>query len=966
MCEYYFGNINGQKPNFLTFYSKGMIRQILNEHNYVGTSNIEEYLSLFLDSIIKKHNSKKDLFGEDTIEQITNDLHSSIEKKEDTLIKTALYEMYNNKEDMFVGMDNNNNEQENNNVVNEFDNNNDEEEANNEETSNKCRNTKIIGQKKFVFVYDRIKEICQEISTDENNHYKAPCFESKDSFVFKQDIIYNLINGITSNGNDKYNEIYELLFIKGEQPDETLVTFMNDENNIMLKMLSSLQTPFDELSINVKKSYIYIIMILYLLNQNLLNYTPTRKITNMDTLKNKNDMILIPGFHQIGHIELITAMIQIFNLLKLVHEPNQTIVSIFEKNKNEIIVNMNSFITFWHKKCIEILTKLDETDKYNLIMDYTFNPHRSILSYNYESVSRLFIIIDKAIDTYNHPRRRTNLTQSQFNPGGIINPTTSWSESNDSSVQSPPQQPRTPVLQHQQQGTSVSTPRSSLSSETNDSMSNLSGLINQRVKQGPGGPRASSVTPPVSIPTPRTSLATPSIASSASSNLRLPVDPLEMYKPNPKIKPIKESLSQPSSSGFGFGATQQSPSPPQKITSYMEYENTFSKIKSAMKNGNHYLKKYLTPLTNILQTLGNTYIITMNDMMKKNVKEPGKVRYVTDRINTYRHIWKKAKDENNWDEALRIATEYLDSDAVKLLSKAGVETKKYVGGMATAGYQINQNQPNKKIGAMIAGNSGLPGGDVCKELDNGKIIENKVNPDYTTQEEDMVSCWFTATYAKNRTKSSKEDTYTDLFKKNLKNKWGMKDKNGTNYETKQGIIYFNNPDMEIYKHVLGEVHDAILCKKEKLAPTQSRTNMKPKYKFNTRDTYKANLVFVGGPNANPTLGRDATSTTKRTYNEHAFNDYDTFKEGVKNAVKGALDRMIDMDVHFALVARVSCGIYAPGLSKFNGSTTMFPLKDWKERINDEFPKIVQELLDEDYKGGYRGNFFERVVIADLQ
>ena len=73
-----------------------------------------------------------------------------------------------------------------------------------------------------------------------------------------------------------------------------------------------------------------------------------------------------------------------------------------------------------------------------------------------------------------------------------------------------------------------------------------------------------------------------------------------------------------------------------------------------------------------------------------------------------------------------------------------------------------------------------------------------------------------------------------------------------------------------------------------------------------------------------------------------------------------------MDVHFALVARVSCGIYAPGLSKFNGSTTMFPLKDWKERINVEFPEIVQELLDEDYKGGYRGNFFERVVIADLQ
>ena len=216
--------------------------------------------------------------------------------------------------------------------------------------------------------------------------------------------------------------------------------------------------------------------------------------------------------------------------------------------------------------------------------------------------------------------------------------------------------------------------------------------------------------------------------------------------------------------------------------------------------------------------------------------------------------------------------------------------------MATAGYRIYQKHPNKKIGAMIAGNSGLPGGDVCKTLDhNGKIIENKVNPNYSTQEEDMVSCWFTATYAKNRTKSSKKDTYTALFTKYLKNNWGMKEKNGTDYETKQGIIYFNNQDMEIYKRVLGHVNDAILCKKEKLAPTPSITNMKPKYEFNTRDTYKANLVFVGGPNANPTLGRDSTSTTKRTYNKHAFDDYDKFKEGVKNAVKGALDRMIDMD-----------------------------------------------------------------------
>ena len=227
-------------------------------------------------------------------------------------------------------------------------------------------------------------------------------------------------------------------------------------------------------------------------------------------------------------------MIQIFNLLKLVHEPNQTIVSIFEKNKNEIIVNMNSFITFWHKKCIEILTKLDETDKYNLTTDYIFNPNRSMLSYNYDSVSRLFIIIDKAIDTYNNPKTRRQLTPSRVNPTGVRSPTTSWSESNDSSVQSPPQQPRTPVIQHQQQGTSVSTPRPSLSSETNDSMSNLSGLINQRLKQGPGGPRTSLVTPPVQIPTSRTSLATPSIASSASSKLMLPVDP-RGFTHNPKI-----------------------------------------------------------------------------------------------------------------------------------------------------------------------------------------------------------------------------------------------------------------------------------------------------------------------------------------------------------------------------------------------------------------------------------------------
>ena len=132
--------------------------------------------------------------------------------------------------------------------------------------------------------------------------------------------------------------------------------------------------------------------------------------------------------------------------------------------------------------------------------------------------------------------------------------------------------------------------------------------------------------------------------------------------------------------------------------------------------------------------------------------------------------------------------------------------------------------------------------------------------------------------------------------------------------------------------------------------TQCQREIRLSKVFDTASSYPATLVFVAGPNANADINRNrATSTVRRTLNAKAVNDYYLFREAVKNALCAGLDAMVLDKVDVALVARVSCGIYA-GKHKHN--------------INNDFQLLVDELLAEPIgpNGEARGRYFDRVII----
>ena len=122
--------------------------------------------------------------------------------------------------------------------------------------------------------------------------------------------------------------------------------------------------------------------------------------------------------------------------------------------------------------------------------------------------------------------------------------------------------------------------------------------------------------------------------------------------------------------------------------------------------------------------------------------------------------------------------------------------------------------------------------------------------------------------------------------------------------------------------------------------------------FNTGSKFNAKLVFVAGPNAG--CIQSPHGSTARTFNNLAAENYDFFRSSVQATVRAGFDAMIEEGVTVALVARVSCGIYAG---------------PHKRRICKEFSAIVDELLAEIIKCETgecpRGSFFKHVIIPIL-
>ena len=259
------------------------------------------------------------------------------------------------------------------------------------------------------------------------------------------------------------------------------------------------------------------------------------------------------------------------------------------------------------------------------------------------------------------------------------------------------------------------------------------------------------------------------------------------------------------------------------------------------------------------------------------------------------------------------------------------------GGAVTVALEVARETPGAEIGLMVAANSGRPGGAVGL---TDQVDHSQVHPNHRTQEEDIMSAWLLA-------ECSDKAARDTLFRETIGGLWGLRDAFSTDGDTIQGVDYrtLGNPHGFADAWV---VRNAQLCRKSQHPP-----------RFFATDKFVASLVFVAGPNAGCS-GRP-TGSTARTLNRKASDErhYDFFRDSVKAALRAGLDAMIQENVTIALVARISCGIYA-GCHR--------------GRVNADFVTIVNELLLEPLRLvsssptavlSHRGSYFRRVIVPLL-
>ena len=283
--------------------------------------------------------------------------------------------------------------------------------------------------------------------------------------------------------------------------------------------------------------------------------------------------------------------------------------------------------------------------------------------------------------------------------------------------------------------------------------------------------------------------------------------------------------------------------------------------------------------------------------------------------------------------------ESIYKNSIHLFPKAQCRCISAVGGCTTVAEALYiQSGQKARLGVMVAGNSGRPGGDVGTT--NGV---QKVHTNHKTQEEDIVSNWLIT--ESNGSSSERDSLYNDT----IYNVWGMcTPKGSTDIKTIQGVDYVNTTNPTKYA-------DAWVVKNAYLSPKMNETG---RWTFDVNRKFPASLVFVAGPNAG--AGRSKYGSTKRTLNSLAMRDddkgYTFFKEGVKEAIRTGLDAMAADGVDIALIAKVSCGIYAG---------------PHKKKINMEFTDVIDEVLGERVCNSHtrshtRGEYFQDVIVPGLQ
>lgn len=233
--------------------------------------------------------------------------------------------------------------------------------------------------------------------------------------------------------------------------------------------------------------------------------------------------------------------------------------------------------------------------------------------------------------------------------------------------------------------------------------------------------------------------------------------------------------------------------------------------------------------------------------------------------------------------------------------------------MLEIGGSLKRANPNVKIGMVVAGNAGRAGGLTLEHKnDNTYTVKlETVHPYHTTQEEAIfANAIFTdcEAFGVNRSPHSNAET--------LPVKWGLeipqeipqvpvsKPIKRFHY-TKQNVNYAKSQTAESYnKSVLwgGSGHEV------RVTPQTFVTKGTKWENARIGESYKVALALTAGPNANCT--RQIWSSTTRTFDGLAKNDYTYFEQGVKYALTSSIGLLINEGCEHIIVPGISTGIYA--------------------------------------------------------
>ena len=285
---------------------------------------------------------------------------------------------------------------------------------------------------------------------------------------------------------------------------------------------------------------------------------------------------------------------------------------------------------------------------------------------------------------------------------------------------------------------------------------------------------------------------------------------------------------------------------------------------------------------------------------------------------------------------------------IKKLAKYEVRTN--AGGLTNIGVTLKKF-PEARIGTMVAGNSGRPGG-ACGQI-NGTA--KNLNANHTTQEEDVISNWLITATNKANEKIINEQSLVGnlLFAKTIYKGWGMTNPGGNDFNTIQGIDYTK---AQSYEYA-----DAWVVQNVELS---NKVMINNNNEYDTNNSYLTTLVFVAGPNCG-SKGKGPSSSMTRTFNNTMVNNYDRFKEGVEATLFAGLYAMAMNGCTIALIAAVSTGIYA--------STQKGDANDKKRQknIRKDFESIVNKVLERECltqktRNKVRlGDYFDKVILTKL-